>query len=179
DAGGTLVQFLSYEGSFTASDGPAAGVASQNVGVAETSSTPVGHSLQLGGSGAVYADFAWQTPAASSFGACNAGQTLLGGGGDGGGDDLLDNGSALRGLSAATGEALDYAIAVPAGASDLRIAISGGSGDADLYLRRGAAPTSSSYDCRPYLNGNSETCSVASPAADRWYVQVRAYRAFS
>jgi endonuclease I len=177
DAGGNLVQFLSYEGSFTASDGPAAGAGSQNIGVAESSSTPAGHSLQLAGTGSAYADFAWQAPAASSFGACNAGQTLLGGGGSSAG--LLDNGSALNGLSAATGEVLDYAIDVPTGASDLRIAISGGSGDADLYLRRGVVPTASRYDCRPYLNGNSESCGVASPAADRWHVQIRAYRAFS
>jgi endonuclease I len=177
DATGSLVQFLSYEGSFTASDGPAAGVTSQNVGVAESSSTPIGHSLQLAGSGSAYADFAWQAPATSSFGACNAGQTLLGGGGND--DGLLVNGSVLSGLSAATGEVLDYAIDLPAGASDLRVAISGGSGDADLYLRRDAEPTTSSYDCRPYLNGNSETCSVANPAADRWYVQIRAYRTFS
>ena len=44
--GGTLVEFLSYEGSFTATDGPASGVTSTDIGVSETSSTAVGESLQ-------------------------------------------------------------------------------------------------------------------------------------
>jgi hypothetical protein len=37
-----------------------------------------------------------------------------------------------------------------------------GDNDADLYVRSGAAPTSTSYDCRPYRNGSSEECSVVS-----------------
>lgn len=36
-----------------------------------------------------------------------------------------------------------------------------GSGDADLYVRKGAQPTSTAYDCRPYSNGSSESCDVA------------------
>ncbi|MFP7722812.1 endonuclease [Lysobacter sp. A3-1-A15] len=79
DANGTLVQFLSYEGSFTASDGPAAGRTSTMILPSETSTTPVGYSLQLSGSGAAYADFSWQSPRAHSFGACNAGQSFSGG----------------------------------------------------------------------------------------------------
>ncbi|MGH7718890.1 MAG: lamin tail domain-containing protein, partial [Gemmatimonadaceae bacterium] len=65
NAAGVVVEFLSYEGTFTASDGPAAGVASTDIGVAEATSTPVGQSLQRNTSGA------WQAPAAASFGACN------------------------------------------------------------------------------------------------------------
>ncbi len=69
EGSGDLVQFLSYEGIFTAADGPAAGVTSQDIGVAETSATAVGQSLQLQGSGTQAGDFAWagdlaQTPAA-------------------------------------------------------------------------------------------------------------------
>lgn len=41
------MQFLSYEGSFTAVDGPAIGLTSTDIGVAETNTTPVGQSLQL------------------------------------------------------------------------------------------------------------------------------------
>jgi len=75
--GNSLIQFLSYEGSFVASGGPANGVQSTNIGVAEGNSTPEGQSLQLSGSGAGYADFTWQTPAASTFNACNTGQTFV------------------------------------------------------------------------------------------------------
>ena len=67
----------------------------------------------------------------------------------------------------------------PAGASDLEVRISGGSGDADLYVRKGSEPTTSSYDCRPYKNGNSESCSFSAPDKGTWYVMLRAYDAFS
>ena len=42
---GSVRQFLSYEGAFVASDGPAAGQASDDIGAAEGSDTPVGRSL--------------------------------------------------------------------------------------------------------------------------------------
>ncbi|MCK9488080.1 MAG: endonuclease [Xanthomonadales bacterium] len=73
---GTVVQFLSYEGSFTANGGPANGMTSVDIGVYESSSTPIGHSLQLTGSGSTYSDFTWQPPADDSFGACNPGQSF-------------------------------------------------------------------------------------------------------
>jgi hypothetical protein len=102
-------------------------------------------------------------------------------GGDDTGDDLvlLDNGVAVSGLAASTGSWLQYAIDVPADASDLVIEITGGSGDADLYVRYGAEPTSSSYDCRPYQSGNEESCEVASPSEGRTYAYLYGYSAFS
>lgn len=51
-----------------------------------------------------------------------------------------------------------------------------GNNDADLYVRFGSAPTTSSYDCRPYQNGSSETCEVAADGSDSSaYVMVRGY----
>ena len=76
---GEVVQFLSYEGSFTATDGAATGLTSTDVGVSETSTTPVGHSLQLSGSGSVYADFTWSPASANTSGQVNTGQTFTGG----------------------------------------------------------------------------------------------------
>ena len=78
---GEVVQFLSYEGAFTAADGPAAGMTSQDIGVEETGSTPVGQSLQLVGTGAAYGDFSWAGPTAATFGEVNDGQVFEGGGG--------------------------------------------------------------------------------------------------
>jgi hypothetical protein len=52
-------------------------------------------------------------------------------------------------------------------------AVMSGSGDADLYVRRGAAPTTTSYDCRPYKNGSAEECTVT--GAGTFYVGVRGY----
>jgi len=74
--GTAVVQFLSYEGAFTALDGPAIGMLSTNIVVTEGSGTPVGHSLQLGGTGCTYEDFTWNAPAVNTFGAVNTGQTF-------------------------------------------------------------------------------------------------------
>ncbi len=71
-----VVQFLSYEGSFTATSGPASGQTSVDIGVAEDGGTAIGESLQLTGPGSSYADFTWQAPAAETPGAVNNGQTL-------------------------------------------------------------------------------------------------------
>ncbi len=76
DAANTVVQFLSYEGSFTAVGGPADGLTSTDIGVSEPGTTPIGDSLQLAGTGFVSEDFAWAAAAASTFGACNTGQTF-------------------------------------------------------------------------------------------------------
>jgi hypothetical protein len=76
----TVVQFLSYEGSFIATDGAANGLSSTDIGVSESSSTAVGDSLQLIGSGTVYDDFSWNTEANDSPGDINVGQTFSGGG---------------------------------------------------------------------------------------------------
>ena len=70
---------MSYEGSFTAADGPAIGITSTDIGVSETSSTPIGESLQLGGTGTQYSDFTWNPPAAETKGIINNGQTFSGG----------------------------------------------------------------------------------------------------
>ncbi|MEP4888432.1 MAG: ExeM/NucH family extracellular endonuclease [Aliiglaciecola sp.] len=86
DASNTVKQFISYEGSLTASGGVADGMTSINIGVSESGSTAVGDSLQLSGSGTVYADFTWQSASANTFSAVNTGQTF-GSGDDGGGDD--------------------------------------------------------------------------------------------
>jgi DNA/RNA endonuclease G (NUC1) len=64
NAGGQVVEFLSYEGTFTAADGPAAGKLSTDIGAAEATGSPLGSSLQRDASGA------WAL-ATSTFGTCN------------------------------------------------------------------------------------------------------------
>ena len=78
DSSSAVVQFLSYEGVFTAVGGPADGMVSVDIGVSEGSSTPVGDSLQLIGTGTDYDDFSWTAPAANTFGAVNTGQVFEG-----------------------------------------------------------------------------------------------------
>jgi len=74
--GTTVVQFLSYEGSFTAVGGPANGMTSTDIGVSEDGSEALGQSLRLSGAGQVYEDFTWSAPATASFGAINTGQNF-------------------------------------------------------------------------------------------------------
>ncbi|MEL7359054.1 MAG: ExeM/NucH family extracellular endonuclease [Cyanobacteria bacterium J06560_6] len=78
DNTGAVVEFLSYEGSFTAVGGPADGQTSLDIGVSEVGSTPVGESLQRTGTGAGAADFAFVAPAANTSGSVNTGQTFTG-----------------------------------------------------------------------------------------------------
>ncbi len=77
NAGGELVQFLSYEGAFAGVGGAADGETSTDIGVAEASTSPVGFSLQLTGTGETYGDFTWAAPADDTPDAVNNDQVFL------------------------------------------------------------------------------------------------------
>src|SRR5437868_10210844 len=64
DPSNSVVEFLSYEGKFSAKNGPASGTQSTDIGVLENGSGAIGLSLQLLTDG-------WSGPSASTFGACN------------------------------------------------------------------------------------------------------------
>lgn len=83
------------------------------------------------------------------------------------------------GLTGSRGQWQHFTLEVPAGQTSLRANISGGSGDADLYVRFGATPTTRSYNCRPYRNGNNETCNLSNPQAGTWYISLRGYTNYS
>jgi len=74
--GSSVVQFLSYEGAFVATGGPANGMTSVDIGVAEASGSAVGDSLQLTGTGTAYEDFIWTGSSPNTFGAFNSGQSF-------------------------------------------------------------------------------------------------------
>src|SRR5690606_22489396 len=82
-------------------------------------------------------------------------------------------------ISGAQGSQRFWKIDVPANQSTLTITINGGSGDADLYVQQGNKPTLQSYLCRPYRNGNSETCTFSPPAAGTYWVMLHGYSSFS
>jgi hypothetical protein len=50
-----------------------------------------------------------------------------------------------------------------------------GTGDADLYVKIGGNPTTSSYDCRPYKTGSNESCTVTLAQPTTIGVMVRGY----
>lgn len=99
--------------------------------------------------------------------------------GGGGGGSVLTDGVPVTGIAGASGSQQFWTMVVPAGASNLSFQISGGTGDADMYVKFGSAPTTSSYDCRPYRSGNAETCSFPTPQAGTYHVMLRGYSAFS
>ena len=68
DPSGAATEFLSYEGTFTAVGGPAAGLASTDLGVAEATTTPLGQSLFRV---VVDGSLVWQGPAAATRGTVN------------------------------------------------------------------------------------------------------------
>jgi uncharacterized protein len=78
DATGRVVQFLSYEGVMTATAGPAAGMTSTDIGIAQEPAPGAGASLQRVGTGAVAGDFRWVSSNDDSFGSVNAGQDFVG-----------------------------------------------------------------------------------------------------
>jgi serine protease len=83
-------------------------------------------------------------------------------------------------ISGALGSTLRYRISVPTEARNLRVSLTGGTGNADLYLRYSIEPTTTTYNCRPYLAaGATELCTVASPAVGYWYVNVVGRAAYS
>lgn len=143
--------------------------------------------------------FEWQPNSSFDEGACGveAGATELGlpvadvtaafavvgvscdGGTEPPGGGALENGVPVSGIAGAQGSQQFWTLEVPAGASSLAFNIAGGSGDADMYVKFGSAPTTSSYDCRPYRSGNSETCSIANAQQGTYHVMLRGYSAFS
>ncbi|MCA9523129.1 MAG: hypothetical protein KC609_19270 [Myxococcales bacterium] len=76
DDAGTLIRFISWGGTFTAADGPAAGQLSTNIDVKEVDTTPVGQSLQKVGTGRKCTDFVWSAPKAATAGIVNDGQVI-------------------------------------------------------------------------------------------------------
>jgi hypothetical protein len=91
----------------------------------------------------------------------------------------LQNNVAINGMWGAQGSVQYFQIYVPAGASNLVFRMSGGTGDADIYIRHGAAPTTTVHDYRNLTASNNETISVAAPRAGTWFVMVKGYYAYS
>ncbi|HEX8438961.1 M4 family metallopeptidase, partial [Archangium sp.] len=96
---------------------------------------------------------------------------LYGSGSTGGGTPTQETRS---GSVASSAWSPSYSFSVTAG-TQFKVVMTG-TGDPDLYVRFGAAPTTTAYNCRPYASGASETCDVAVPAGQTTaYVGVRGY----
>ncbi len=73
---GSVLLFISYEGNLTALEGDASGLTSTDIGKSESSSTPVGSSLGLTGTGTNYDSFTWTIFSTASPGQPNGNQVL-------------------------------------------------------------------------------------------------------
>jgi vibriolysin len=83
-------------------------------------------------------------------------------------------------LSGAKNNQKSFTLVVPAGATALKFALAGPNGDADLYVRRGSAPTTATYDCRSAGATSNESCTFTNvPAGATYYVMVNAYSAYT
>jgi serine protease len=94
------------------------------------------------------------------------------------GSNCLQNGVSKSNLAGDTNSQVVYTIEVPAGVT-LNVSTSSGSGDADLYVKKGAAPSTTSYDCRPYKNGNNESCDISSGTGGTYFIMLNGYNAYS
>jgi leucyl aminopeptidase len=92
--------------------------------------------------------------------------------------NALQNNVPKTNLTGARYENLEYTMVVPTGASNVKFTINGGSGDADLFVKYGSKPTPSSYDCRPYIGGNNESCNLNN-GGGTYYIMINGYAAFS
>lgn len=94
----------------------------------------------------------------------------------------LQSGVPVNNLGAAKDQTLSYFIKTTQPGTQVLVGISGGagnSGNADLYVRAGAEPTSTQYDCRPALSGNTENCTLLLAAPGTAYIKLVASTAFT
>ena len=85
----------------------------------------------------------------------------------------------ITNIGGTSSSAQTFLFSVPTGARNLKIEMSGGAGDADLYVRHGAAPTTSTYDCQSISTSNNEICFFAQPTSGNYYVLIQGYSNFS
>ena len=94
------------------------------------------------------------------------------------GDNVLNKGAPIANLSGKKYSESFYTFSVGC-ASNVMVAISGGTGDADLYVKAGSKPSTSSYDCRPYRTGNKEQCSINAQPGVTYNVLLHGYTNYS
>jgi len=93
-------------------------------------------------------------------------------------DNVLKDGVPKTGLSGARSSQQSYTFEL-ATQKSLTFTTQGGSGDVDLYVKYGSPASKSNWDCRPYRNGNSETCRFDQAAPGTYHVMLDAYSAYT
>lgn len=89
---------------------------------------------------------------------------------------VLENAKAIS-ISGQEGEELAYHFSAPSDTDNVSISISAGTGDADLYVKKDGQISLNNYDCRPWLTGNNETCTLTGQG--EYSILVRGYNQFA
>lgn len=108
---------------------------------------------------------------------------LLSDGGDDGGSGeepvdgpiVLRSGEEVSIASVERHEEIHLKIDIPESTKEVSVEMKGSSGDADLYVKQGSRPDTSSYDCRPYRSGSDETCELEDVPSGELHIVVRGY----
>ncbi len=82
-------------------------------------------------------------------------------------------------LAGMAGKSHLFKITVPTGQNALQISADGGTGNADLYLKRGAVPTTKEYDQKSVSKTNREGIRIPTPVAGDYYILLRGRTNFS
>ncbi|XXF78894.1 M4 family metallopeptidase [Myxococcaceae bacterium GXIMD 01537] len=96
--------------------------------------------------------------------------------------DTLVNGVESASYSGAKSAFKCWTLTLPAGKTSVvfnQVAKTGNTGDADLYVRLGSAPTTSTYACRSQSATNTEACTISNPGAGTWYACSYGYSAYT
>lgn len=96
-------------------------------------------------------------------------------------ETILKNGIVVNNLSGAKDSVKKFRIDVPNGQKNLQIKTNGGTGDADLTVKFGSTPgtTTGSYDCKSEGGTNVESCVFAAPQVGSYFIHLRGYSAYS
>jgi len=89
---------------------------------------------------------------------------------------MLENNTPVV-ISAEEKEQLLFSFIAPENSAEVSFSISGGDGDADLYVKLDEKASLDNYDCRPWLSGNNESCTLTGPG--NYSIMVRGYNQFN
>lgn len=95
-----------------------------------------------------------------------------------GNDIKLNYNKPKKNLDGAESSKHYFVVKVPQRKNMLEIQIDSGLGDADMYVLSGKHPTLLEYQCRPFLEGNNETCRLFNPKAGNYYIMLHGYNAY-
>ncbi len=89
------------------------------------------------------------------------------------------NSGEMSNQTAASGETKYLSFTAPAGTMDLSFVTFAGAGNVQLYARKGAYPTSTTYDCVSLIAGASQRCDITSNRDGQWFLALRGNPTFA